>query len=122
MSILIDGKALAAEMRGQLSERVQKFKGSRGKDIGLAVVLVGEDPASQVYVRNKIRACEEVGIRSFAYRLPETAERKSVAEDRPADERIHRKPLSGGPQFPVGPAPQGDLRGTLRRYTPVEDC
>ena len=92
MSILIDGKALAAEMRGQLSERVQKFKEMRGKDIGLAVVLVGEDPASQVYVRNKIRACEEVGIRSFAYRLPETAtqgEVEALVDELVASENVH---------------------------------
>lgn len=92
MSILIDGKALAAEMRGQLSERVQKFKEMRGKDIGLAVVLVGEDPASQVYVRNKIRDCEEVGIRSFAYRLPETAtqgEVEALVDELVASENVH---------------------------------
>ena len=69
MSTLIDGKALAAKLRGELKEKVAEFKRTKG-EIGLAVVLVGEDPASQVYVRNKIKACEEVGIRSYSYRLP----------------------------------------------------
>ncbi len=69
MSTLIDGKALAAKLRGELKEKVAEFKRTKG-EIGLAVVLVGEDPASQVYVRNKIKACEEVGIRSYSYHLP----------------------------------------------------
>ena len=67
---LIDGKTLAAEMRVQLREQAERFYEERGRRVGLAVVLVGEDPASQVYVRNKIKACEETGIQSFAYRLP----------------------------------------------------
>ena len=74
MSVSIDGKALAAKLRGELKEKVAAYKAERG-DIGLAVVLIGEDPASQVYVRNKIKACEEVGIKSFSYHLPaETAD------------------------------------------------
>ena len=63
MSTVIDGKALAAKLRGQIRERAEAFRAERGFEIGLAVVLVGEDPASQVYVRNKIKACEEAGIR-----------------------------------------------------------
>lgn len=63
---LIDGKKLAADMRAQLKADVAEFK----KEIGLAVVLAGDNPASQVYVRNKIKACEEVGIKSYAYYLP----------------------------------------------------
>ena len=70
MSTVIDGKALAAKLRGQIRERAEAFRAERGFEIGLAVVLVGEDPASQVYVRNKIKACEEAGIRSFSYHLP----------------------------------------------------
>lgn len=92
MSILIDGKALAAKMRGELKERVAAYRAERGKDIGLAVVLVGEDPASQVYVRNKIKACEEVGIRSYSYKLPEnTSEEQlsSLIEELVAAENVH---------------------------------
>ena len=70
MNKIIDGKALAQKLRARIREDVRRFKEERGADIGLAVVLVGEDPASQVYVRNKIKACEEVGIRSDSYRLP----------------------------------------------------
>ena len=92
MSILIDGKALAVKMRGELKERVAAYRAERGKDIGLAVVLVGEDPDSQVYVRNKIKACEEVGIRSYSYKLPEnTSEEQlsSLIEELVAAENVH---------------------------------
>ena len=80
MSTIIDGKALAARMRAEIKERAAAFKAERGREIGLAVVLVGEDPASQVYVRNKIKACEEVGIRSYSYRLPADATQRQVCD------------------------------------------
>ncbi len=65
---IIDGKALALEVRAKLKDRVNALI-EKGHRPGLAVILVGDDPASQVYVRNKLRSCEEVGIKSFAYRL-----------------------------------------------------
>ena len=68
VSKLIDGKKLDQEIRRALTQRV-KTLAQHGHKPGLAVILVGEDPASQVYVRNKIRACEEVGITSFEHRL-----------------------------------------------------
>ena len=66
---LIDGKALAAQVRAGLAQRVAALA-ARGVRPGLAVLLVGDDPASAVYVRNKIKACEETGIRSFFAHLP----------------------------------------------------
>ena len=80
MSTVIGGKALAARMRAEIKERVAAFKAERGREIGLAVVLVGEDSASQVYVRNKIKACEEVGIQSYSYHLPADATQNQVCE------------------------------------------
>ena len=74
----IDGKKLAAEIRAELRDEVARFTRQSGKTVGLAVVLVGDDPASAVYVRNKIRACEEVGIRSLAYTLPADASQSAV--------------------------------------------
>ena len=74
----IDGKKIAAEIRAELRDEVARFTRQSGKTVGLAVVLVGDDPASAVYVRNKIRACEEVGIRSFAYTLPAGASQSAV--------------------------------------------
>lgn len=67
---IIDGKRVAAELRTALAARIAAFTRERGRQPGLAVLLVGADPASQVYVRNKRRACEQVGIRSFGHDLP----------------------------------------------------
>ena len=77
---LIDGKKLAHKMRAGIKEQVAKYKAESGREIGLAVVLVGEEPASQVYVRNKIKACEEVGIKSYAYYLEKTTQQGRVEE------------------------------------------
>ena len=80
MAILIDGKETAKAVRGEIRDAVAAFTGENGKVPGLAVVIVGEDPASQVYVRNKHRACAEVGIRSDIYALPaETDEDELLA-------------------------------------------
>lgn len=77
---VIDGKSLAAEIRNKIKDDVAAFKQKYNKDIGLAVVLVGNDGASQVYVRNKIKACGEVGIKSYAYYLPEDARQEQLEE------------------------------------------
>lgn len=72
---LIDGKAFAATIRGKVAEHVKTLQAEHGLTPGLAVVLVGEDPASQVYVRNKGQQTEEAGMASFEHRLPaETSE------------------------------------------------
>ncbi|MBL8312045.1 MAG: bifunctional methylenetetrahydrofolate dehydrogenase/methenyltetrahydrofolate cyclohydrolase FolD [Burkholderiales bacterium] len=68
-AIRIDGNALAAKVRDRIAADVTALK-SRGITPGLAVVLVGEDPASQVYVRNKVAACAKVGMHSVMHRLP----------------------------------------------------
>lgn len=67
---LIDGKYYSAEVKARVARGTAALKQAHGIEPGLAVVLVGEDPASQVYVRNKAKACAEVGIRSFEHRLP----------------------------------------------------
>jgi methylenetetrahydrofolate dehydrogenase (NADP+)/methenyltetrahydrofolate cyclohydrolase len=71
---IIDGKAVAQRIRSECADRVRLIKDRNGIAPGLAVVLVGDDPASRVYVNNKIRACESVGIRSFNFRFPYEAE------------------------------------------------
>ncbi len=68
-AVILDGKALAARIRGELGGQVAQLR-ARGIEPGLAVVLVGEDPASQIYVRNKTAACAQAGIRTFDHRLP----------------------------------------------------
>jgi len=67
---LIDGKAFAAKVRGQVAEHVTKIKEEHNKIPGLAVVLVGEDPASQVYVRSKGKQTAKVGMNSYEHKLP----------------------------------------------------
>ncbi|MDE7082761.1 MAG: bifunctional methylenetetrahydrofolate dehydrogenase/methenyltetrahydrofolate cyclohydrolase FolD [Clostridia bacterium] len=100
MSTLIDGKKLAQDMRAEIKNGVHNFKAERGRDIGLAVVLVGENPASQVYVRNKIKACEEVGIKSYAEYLSTDSTQSSVeklvkrlADDKNIDGILVQLPL-----------------------------
>ena len=67
---LLDGKIMSDELRVRIAERVAALK-EKGIQPGLAVILVGEDPASQIYVRNKEKGCEQVGMHSVAIRLPE---------------------------------------------------
>jgi methylenetetrahydrofolate dehydrogenase (NADP+)/methenyltetrahydrofolate cyclohydrolase len=68
---IIDGKAVAARIRAGLGEKARALT-ERGTQPGLAVVLVGQDPASQVYVRGKTKACHEAGFRTFDHHLPDT--------------------------------------------------
>ena len=75
---ILDGKAVAAKERQRSAARAADFVSKFGRAPGLAVVKVGEDPASAVYVRNKRRACEECGIASFAYDLPATTSREEL--------------------------------------------
>ncbi len=70
MARLIDGKKISQQIKDELKEKVAAMK-SEGKEIGMAVIQVGNDPASSVYVGNKKKACEYIGIRSESYELPE---------------------------------------------------
>ena len=80
MAKIIDGKAISAAIRAEISEEVKKMKAEKGLVPGLAVIIVGEDPASQVYVRNKAKDCEETGINSIVHALPEnTTEEELLA-------------------------------------------
>jgi methylenetetrahydrofolate dehydrogenase (NADP+) / methenyltetrahydrofolate cyclohydrolase len=79
-AILIDGKAVAAEIRTECRERVNRIIARGGTPPGLAVILVGSDPASEVYVRNKIRACNDAGIRSVELRFPPDVSQQVVIE------------------------------------------
>lgn len=74
---IIDGKGIAAEIRGDLKKQVAELT-AQGKTPGLEVILVGDDPASTVYVRNKERACKEVGINSTVHRLPAETTREEL--------------------------------------------
>ncbi len=67
--LLLDGKALSQKIREEIKGEIEKLVGAGNRRPGLAVVLVGDDPASEVYVKNKIKACQKVGIESFFYKL-----------------------------------------------------
>ena len=80
MTKIIDGKVLSQKLKEQVKENVANFKGKYNRDVCLAVILVGENPASQVYVNNKIKACEFTGIKSLSYMLDENTSEKEVID------------------------------------------
>jgi 5,10-methylene-tetrahydrofolate dehydrogenase/Methenyl tetrahydrofolate cyclohydrolase len=80
MAQIIDGKKISAQVRAEIKSGVELLKRERGITPGLSVVLVGEDPASQVYVRNKTQACEAVGMGNFQHNLPEQTTEPELRE------------------------------------------
>lgn len=92
MAKRIDGKQIAGEIRLELTGKVAAFRAANGFAPGLAVIIVGENPASKVYVRNKQRACEEIGIASTVIALPEDTKEEellSVVAELNADTSVH---------------------------------
>lgn len=92
MAHIIDGKKIAAAARADIAERVKQFEKETGVLPGLAVIIVGENPASQVYVRNKQKACEEAGMYSVVVRMPEETtqdELMAKLDELKNDEKIH---------------------------------
>jgi len=92
-AILLDGKAVAAKVRAEVAQRSAQFMARHGRRPGLAVVQVGEDPASSVYVRNKRRSSIEAGIESFAHDLPAST---SEAQILALVESLNRDPRVDG--------------------------
>lgn len=102
MGKIIDGKAIANALQERFKEQIAYFSMTVGRKPKLAVIMVGEDPASAVYVRNKIRACEVVGITSEAYKLPEETDSEylenlitKLNEERDTDGILLQLPLPG---------------------------
>lgn len=115
---IIDGKAIAKELRAQLKTKVEGRVALGARAPGLAVILVGADPASQVYVRNKRKACSDVGIKSFSYDLPDTT---SQAELEALIDECNANPEIDGilVQFPL---PEGlDERRVIEKIAPDKD-
>lgn len=116
---IIDGVAIARAIRADLRERVARLA-TQGRRPGLAVVLVGDDPASQVYVRNKIRACEEAGIASRVERFPADVDPARVAD--------HLRGLNADPsvqgilvQLPLPPQfDRGEILGLIAAEKDVD--
>ena len=92
MATLINGKEISQKVRGEVKLETEAFKKETGITPGLAVILVGDDPASKIYVGNKKKACDEVGFNSFEYILPESTEQGkliSLIEKLNADPSVH---------------------------------
>ena len=89
---IIDGKLISAQIKDELKEKTALLK-EKGVEVTLAVILVGEDPASQVYVRNKKRACEYIGYRSLSYELPAETSQEELLKL--IDELNERKDVDG---------------------------
>ena len=115
---ILDGKTIAADLRNTIQQEVTAITGSGQRPPGLAVILVGEDPASQIYVRNKQKACEEVGFLSELIRLePDTNESSLLAL---IDELNRREEIDGIlVQLPL-PA-QIDEETIIERILPTKD-
>ena len=92
MANIINGKEISAQIRAEISQKVKEYNAKTGKLPGLAVVIVGENPASQVYVRNKKKACEQVGFNSWVYEMPESTtqeELNALVDKLNNDENVH---------------------------------
>ena len=80
MAKLISGKIVSVKVRNEVKKETEELRENHGIVPGLAVILVGNDPASQVYVRNKQRACEEVGFHPYEYRMNENATQEQLLD------------------------------------------
>lgn len=89
---IIDGKRISKEIKEEIRDKVSKLN-REGKEVALAVILVGENPASQVYVRNKQKACEFTGIKSLSYNLPEDTSEEELLDL--IEELNHRDDVNG---------------------------
>ena len=89
---IIDGKRISKEIKEEIRDKVSKLNRA-GKEVALAVILVGENPASQVYVRNKQKACEFTGIKSLSYNLPEDTSEEELLDL--IEELNHRDDVNG---------------------------
>jgi len=117
-AIVMDGKAVAAKVRAEVAARAKEFAAKYGRRPGLAVVQVGQDPASSVYVRNKRRSSVEAEIESFAHDLPETT---SQAEILALVESLNRDPRVDGILVQL-PLPKGvDADRIMDAVDPAKD-
>jgi methylenetetrahydrofolate dehydrogenase (NADP+)/methenyltetrahydrofolate cyclohydrolase len=109
---IIDGKAIAAKIKEEQKQRVLRLQQQHGVRPGLAVILVGNDPASQVYVRNKVTACKFVGIRSELVELPATATQDQLLSRIDA---LNTDPTIHGILVQLPLPPQIDVHSVLER-------
>lgn len=115
---LIDGKAAAASLRATVAAEVAKFRSATGRSPGLAVVLVGEDPASAVYVRSKGKATVEAGMQSIEHKLPADT---SEAELLSLVDQLNGDPAVDGILVQLPLPPQIDANKVITRIDPDKD-
>jgi methylenetetrahydrofolate dehydrogenase (NADP+) / methenyltetrahydrofolate cyclohydrolase len=115
---VIDGKAFAEGLRRKVADEVSRLKATHGLTPGLAVVLVGEDPASKVYVRNKARETEAAGMASFEHRLPvETSQAELLA----LVDRLNKDPAVNGILVQLPLPRQIDSQAVIDALDPAKD-
>jgi methylenetetrahydrofolate dehydrogenase (NADP+)/methenyltetrahydrofolate cyclohydrolase len=115
---IIDGKQVAASIRHELKARVDNLRASTGVTPGLAVILVGDNPASAVYVGSKIRACAEAGIRSFRKQYPATIAEETLIG---TIEELNRDPSVHGILVQLPLPPHIDMRRVLKTIDATKD-
>ncbi len=117
MAMIIDGREISLLVKNEIKEKVEELK-KRGKEITLAVIQVGDNPASTVYVRNKKKACEYTGIRSLSYELPEeTSEEELLA----LVEQLNERPDVNGILVQLPLPPLMDEDAVIRAISPLKD-
>ena len=114
----IDGKAVAAALRARIAGEVARFRDATGRVPGLATVLVGEDPASAVYVRSKGKATLEAGMESFAHHLPATTSQEELVA---LVDQLNDDPAIDGILVQLPLPPQIDERAIITRVSPDKD-
>jgi len=115
---ILDGKKIAEQLTGIVKRDVAKFEAARSIKPGLTVIIVGENPASKVYVNRKHKACEELGIASEVVRLPETTSEEQLLQEIDrlnADNRVHGILV----QLPLPKHINSEL--VLERISPLKD-
>jgi methylenetetrahydrofolate dehydrogenase (NADP+) / methenyltetrahydrofolate cyclohydrolase len=114
----IDGQALSKTMRAEIADAVARNVAAGGRRPGLAAVLVGDNPASEVYVRNKRKACEDAGMASWLHRLPGSASQQELLD---LVGQLNRDPAVTGILVQLPLPKQMDESAVIRAVTPLKD-
>lgn len=117
MAQIIDGKKISAQVKAEVAKEVEALAG-KGISVGLAVVIVGNDPASRVYVNNKKKACALCGIQSYEYALPEDTTEQQLLE---LVDQLNRDPKVNGILVQLPVPPQIDDHRVIEAIAPEKD-
>ena len=118
MAKIIDGKEVSAQVKEQVKEEAAQLKAATGLQVGLAVVIVGNNPASRVYVNNKKKACEAVGFQSFEYALDEGTTQEELLE---LVEVLNENPQVNGILVQLPLPKQIDEKAIINAFSPDKD-